>query len=196
MRRRKLPLLPARRRHAPVGGVERHEERRVHHPQAQHLSAVAGKLRIEPHVAAARAVEELAIEQHPRLGEDVLEEQGLAPADVRKDDVGPEALAPELRRAGGDALAAVDRLQDRSIEGIGIFQLGQVVAEELHAAQALLAQHVRPLADSHDLISRLRRVVRGQVPVLAGEVLVNKEESHQTGSRIARLRYEVTGASR
>ena len=67
VRGRELLLLPARRRHAPVGGVERHEERRVHHAQAQDLLGVDRKFRVEADVAALRAVEELAVEQHPRV---------------------------------------------------------------------------------------------------------------------------------
>ena len=126
-----------------------------------------------------------------------LRNSAFAPAEVGEDHVGTEALAPQLQRAGGDALAAVDRLHHRGIEGIHLVEeLGQLVAEELHAAQLLLAQHVGLLADADHLAARLRRVMRGEVAVLAREVLVNEEEPRHTGSRIARLRYDVTGASR
>ena len=59
------------------------------------------------------------------------------------------------------------------------------VTEQLHAGDARLAEHVGFLADAHHHISLLRGVVRGQVAVLAGEVLVDEEKLH-TGSRIAR----------
>ena len=188
MRRGELLLLPARRHHAPVRSVERHEKRRVHDAQAQDLFAVDRKFRVEAHVAAARAVEELAIEQHARLREDVLEEQRLAPADVREDHVGVEALAPELDRAGGDALAAMDRPQDRHVEGVRRFELGQVVTEKRYPRQTRLAQQVGLFPNPDYSKTRFPRVMGRQVAVLAREILVNKQQAHQTGSLIARLK--------
>ena len=196
VRGRELLLLPARRRDAPVGGVERHEKRRVHYAQAQDLLRVHREFRVEADVAALRAVEELAVQQHPRVGEDVLEEQRLAPADVREDQVGTESLALEVRRAGRHALSAVDRFHHRAIEGIELVDRGQVVAEHLDAGKPRLPQEVRLFADRHYAVAGVRRVMRRQVPVLAGKVLVDEEDAVHTGSRIARLRYEVTGASR
>jgi hypothetical protein len=43
------------------------------------------------------------------------------------------------------------------------------------------------LADAHYLVT-VPRVMRGDMAVLAGEILVDEEDAHQTGSRMARRR--------
>ncbi len=187
MRGRELPLLPARRRHAPVGSVERHEERRVHHAQAQDLLGVGREFRVEAHVAAARAVEELAVKEHARLREHVLEKERFAPADVGEDHVRVEALALELQCTGGHLLAALDRLQGRRAEAVFVLLFRMGVRQQLHARDARLAQDVGLLADADYDIALLCCVVRGQVPILAGKVLMDEEKLH-TGSRMARRR--------
>ena len=133
-----------------------------------------------------RAIKEFAVQDDLRLGEHILQEQSLAPADVGEDHVGDESRAPELRRAGGHAPAAVNGAGNVGVPSAG-GERRHVVCEQAHAGNPQRARQVGLFADAHDLVA-LPRVVRGDVAVLAGEVLVDEKNAHQTGSRIARRR--------
>src|SRR5688500_2858221 len=113
-----------------------------------------------------------------------------------EDRVGPEAAPAQLQGSRGDGAAALDGFCDRRFEGIERLLL-ELVAHQLDPGRVWAPrQEIRLLADRHHLVARQGSVVRGEVAVLAGEVLVNEKQAHYSGSRMARRRYAVTGAKR
>ena len=58
---------------------------------------------------------------------------------------------------------------------------------ELDAWQARRALQVRRFAQRHHLVARAGEM-RGEMPILAREVLMDEEKAHHSGSRIARRR--------
>ena len=181
VRRGELPELPARGRHRPVGRVERHEERRVHHPHAQHLLGGDAEFGVEAEVAAVRAIEVFAVQQHLRFGKHILEEQRFAPSEVGEDHVGDESRAAQNGGGGGDALGAVQRFLEAAFERIDLKRL-QLVAEELHSRDLLATLEIGLLADRDHLMAA-RGIPAGDAAVLPGEVLVDEEDIHSVFTR-------------
>ena len=87
-----LALLPRGRADPPVAGFQRQQQMRI--ARAGHAVGreVLLVLRIEIHVGAMRLVVEFAIMQQRDVGEDFLHIQRLAPAWMRHDQVGAEAV--------------------------------------------------------------------------------------------------------
>src|SRR6185436_7976505 len=94
----KLPALPLGRRVSRVGDLERRGERQVHEVHAEGRVAARWKLRVEARVRAARAVVELAVQEQLRVRKDIFCKNRLAPADLRADEIGLQALVAQLRQ--------------------------------------------------------------------------------------------------
>src|SRR4051812_3253462 len=131
---RELMVLPVRGRDADIAGIEGHQERRIHDPHVESLLRGCREFGIEAEVGAARTVEELAVEDDARLGEDVLQEKRLAPAYVREDHIRSKSGAPEVHGPGGDTTAALYRACDRRVDTR--LDHRRVVAEQTHPGNA------------------------------------------------------------
>ena len=92
-------------------------------------------------------------------------------------------IAPAATRLPRWIALRIDALKES-----GVSSVGQVVAEKRYPRQTRLAQQVGLFPNPDDSKTRFPRVMGRQVAVLAREILMNKQQAHQTGSRIARLR--------
>src|SRR5262249_29670242 len=139
------------------------------------------ELRIEAGIGAAGAIEEFAVKQERRRREDVLEEERLAPADMSEDEVGPEASPPQRRGRGGEGLAALHGAQRARLEEAGVIFARGFVREQAYPVKPRLVTQVLLVADRHHLVAGAG-IVRREVAVLAGKILVDEEQPHHIGS--------------
>ena len=95
-----------------------------------------------------------------------------------KIDVGPEARLAKLQGALRDAAAAVDGLQQAGVEAARLrVDFRQVVAEDARARQVWPPAHnVALLADADHFVAGLRGVVRGEMAILPGKILVDDSD--------------------
>jgi hypothetical protein len=81
----------------------------------------------------------------------------------------------------------MDGAQHAAFEGRRGGWLRHLVAEDLGAGHGeALAHHVLLFSYAHDFVSAGRGVVRCQMAVLAGKVLMDEKQAHYSGSRMPR----------
>ena len=126
---------------------------------------------------------ELAIMKLARLRPDVAEEERLAPAGMRDDDVGGKALPtqPERgrRRRGAVVAGALEAAKHR--KGAGGAGLGHLVTDDPHAGEG----DVFLAGGKGDDLMAVARQARREMQELAGEVLVEEEKPHGEEKNLA-----------
>ncbi|KAF1857065.1 hypothetical protein Lal_00015230 [Lupinus albus] len=171
-----LLALPQGRADAPVHRVQPGQQRGVLGADAAARLQRHRPLRVEADVRPVGPVEEFAIEQQPGVREQILQEQGLAPAGMGADHVGGEALLLQGQPGAHGALPVQDLPLEHTDVGVGVFPrlARRPVERHLHAARQLAPD----LADEGDPVGRIRREMADEMLVLAGGVLVDEQDPH------------------
>ncbi|OIQ72203.1 hypothetical protein GALL_461730 [mine drainage metagenome] len=171
--------LPVGRGDRPLRLVEQQLIAQVSQPHlAWAVRLQAAELRIVAIVRLFPLVEELGVQAHARLGPDVLQEQGLAPAGMGDDDVGDVAGLPQAPGGAEGGVAANDlglEVGEPGMDGLRGPAVDPAV-RHAHAAPAVL--DVLALGDGAHVVAELHQG-RGQGDELTREVLVREEDVHR-----------------
>ena len=130
----------------------------------------------------------VAVGEDAGLGEDVLQEQALAPSGVREHHVRPVAGAAQLDRSAGDDLAAMDGAAQPAERMRHLARLERIdfVGDQAGAGDfAAPAQDVADFAQTDDFVAAVGGVMARQVAELRGKILVHEEELHGVDRRSA-----------